>query len=48
LVSRGRRWALPSAGVGAFHVKPLDMEELRKVLERVLPGFAGQNFDDIV
>ncbi|HEY5118548.1 MAG TPA: response regulator [Anaerolineales bacterium] len=41
-------YTLLSAGANAFLVKPLDVDELRKVLERVLPGFAGQNFDDIV
>jgi two-component system response regulator RegX3 len=41
-------YTLLSAGANAFLVKPLDVEELRKVLERVLPGFSGQNLDDIV
>jgi DNA-binding response OmpR family regulator len=41
-------YSLLSAGANAFLVKPLDVDDLRKVLERVLPGFSGQNFDDIV
>jgi DNA-binding response OmpR family regulator len=41
-------YSLLSAGANAFLVKPLDVDDLRKVLERVLPGFSGQNLDDIV
>jgi DNA-binding response OmpR family regulator len=41
-------YSLLSAGANAFLVKPLDVDDLREVLERVLPGFSGQNFDDIV
>jgi DNA-binding response OmpR family regulator len=41
-------YSLLSAGANAFLVKPLDVEELRATLERILPGFSGQNPGDIV
>lgn len=41
-------YALLSAGANAFLVKPLDVEELRATLVRLLPGFTGQFPGDIV
>jgi two-component system response regulator RegX3 len=41
-------YSLLSAGANAFLVKPLDVDELRTTLERILPGFTGQNLGDIV
>ena len=38
-------YTLLSAGANSFLVKPLDVDELRKVLVEVLPGFAEQNLD---
>jgi DNA-binding response OmpR family regulator len=40
-------YTLLSAGANSFLVKPLDVDELRKVLVQVLPGFAEQAPDDI-
>jgi DNA-binding response OmpR family regulator len=41
-------YALLSAGANAFLVKPLDVDDLRDTLMRVLPGFTGQFPEDIV
>ena len=41
-------YALLSAGANAFLVKPLDLDDLRDTLIRVLPGFTGQFPGDIV
>jgi DNA-binding response OmpR family regulator len=41
-------YTLLSAGANSFLVKPLDVDELRKVLVKVLPGFAEQNPDEIL
>jgi DNA-binding response OmpR family regulator len=41
-------YTLLSAGADSFLVKPLDVDELRKALVKVLPGFAEQNPDDIL
>ncbi len=38
---------LLSAGANAFLVKPLDVEELRETLTRLLPGFTGQMPSDL-
>jgi DNA-binding response OmpR family regulator len=35
-------YTLLSAGANAFLVKPLDLDELRDTLVRLLPGFTGQ------
>ncbi len=40
-------YTLLSAGANSFLVKPLDVDELRKVLVKVLPGFAEQNQEDL-
>jgi DNA-binding response OmpR family regulator len=40
-------YTLLSAVANSFLVKPLDVDELRKVLVQVLPGFAEQAPDDI-
>jgi two-component system response regulator RegX3 len=40
-------YTLISAGANSFLVKPLDVDELRKVLVKVLPGFAEQNPEEI-
>lgn len=41
-------YTLLSAGANSFLVKPLDVDELRKVLVKVLPGFAEQNQEDLI
>ncbi len=41
-------YTLLSAGANGFLVKPLDVDDLRKTLVKVLPGFAEQNPDDIL
>jgi DNA-binding response OmpR family regulator len=41
-------YTLLSAGANGFLVKPLDVDELRKALINVLPGFAEQNPEDIL
>jgi DNA-binding response OmpR family regulator len=41
-------YTLLSAGANSFLVKPLDVDELRKVLVEVLPGFAEQNLDTLL
>ena len=41
-------YTLLSAGANSFLVKPLDVDELRKALIKVLPGFAEQNPDDFI
>jgi DNA-binding response OmpR family regulator len=41
-------YTLISAGANGFLVKPLDVDDLRKTLVKVLPGFAEQNQDDIL
>jgi DNA-binding response OmpR family regulator len=41
-------YTLLSAGANGFLVKPLDVDELRKAMINVLPGFAEQNPEDIL
>jgi DNA-binding response OmpR family regulator len=41
-------YTLLSAGANSFLVKPLDVEDLRKVLLKVLPGFAEQDPGELV
>jgi two-component system response regulator RegX3 len=41
-------YSLLSAGANSFLVKPLDVDELRKVLLKVLPGFAEQAPDALI
>jgi two-component system response regulator RegX3 len=41
-------YTLLSAGANSFLVKPLDVDELRKALVKVLPGFSEQNPDDFI
>jgi DNA-binding response OmpR family regulator len=41
-------YTLLSAGANSFLVKPLDVDELRKVLVKVLPGFAEQSQEDLI
>lgn len=41
-------YSLLSAGANSFLVKPLDVDELRKVLLEVLPGFAEQAPDALI
>jgi DNA-binding response OmpR family regulator len=41
-------YTLLSAGANAFLVKPLDVEELRVTLARLLPGFTGQMPSDML
>lgn len=41
-------YTLLSAGANAFLVKPLDLDELRDTLVRLLPGFTGQMPGDSV
>ncbi len=41
-------YTLLSAGANSCLVKPLDVEDLRKALVKVLPGFAEQNPEDIL
>ena len=41
-------YTLISAGANSFLVKPLDVDDLRKALIKVLPGLAEQNPDDIL
>jgi DNA-binding response OmpR family regulator len=41
-------YTLLSAGANSFLVKPLDVDELRKVLVKIIPGFAENNPEDIL
>ena len=41
-------YTLLSAGANGFLVKPLDVDELRKTLVKVLPGFNEQNPDNFL
>jgi DNA-binding response OmpR family regulator len=41
-------YTLLSAGANSFLVKPLDVDELRKVLVKIIPGFAENAPDDIL